>query len=90
MILAAGLGKRMKSEIPKVLHQVCFKPILYYILKSLSAIDLKNTFIVVGHKEQLVRQFLNSDFPDAIAVTQENHAVAVAEEKLVRGGSAKS
>jgi bifunctional UDP-N-acetylglucosamine pyrophosphorylase / glucosamine-1-phosphate N-acetyltransferase len=72
IILAAGLGKRMKSEIPKVLHQVCFRPILYYILKSLSALNLKNIFVVVGHKEQLVRQFLGSDFPEAIPVTQEN------------------
>ncbi len=71
IILAAGLGKRMKSEIPKVLHQVCFKPILYYILKSVSALGPKNIFVVVGHKEELVRQFLSSDFPDAAAVTQE-------------------
>ena len=63
IILAAGLGKRMKSEIPKVLHQVCFKPILYYILKSVSALNLKNIFVVVGHKEELVRQFLSSEFP---------------------------
>jgi bifunctional UDP-N-acetylglucosamine pyrophosphorylase/glucosamine-1-phosphate N-acetyltransferase len=72
IILAAGLGKRMKSEIPKVLHQVCFKPIIYYILESISALNLKNTFVVVGHKEELVRQFLSSDFPDAVAVRQEN------------------
>ena len=72
IILAAGLGKRMKSEIPKVLHQVCFKPILYYILKSVSALGPKNIFVVVGHKEEMVRQFLSSDFPDVVAVTQEN------------------
>lgn len=72
IVLAAGLGKRMKSEIPKVLHQVCFKPILYYILKSLSALKLKNIFVVVGHKEELVRQFLSNDFPDAVAVRQDN------------------
>lgn len=85
IILAAGLGKRMNSEVPKVLHQVCFKPILYYILKSVSALNLKNTFVVVGHKEQLVRQFLSSDFPDTIAVRQENqlgtaHAVAAVKK----------
>jgi bifunctional UDP-N-acetylglucosamine pyrophosphorylase/glucosamine-1-phosphate N-acetyltransferase len=85
IILAAGLGKRMKSEIPKVLHQVCFKPILYYILKSVSALDPKNIFVVVGHKEELVRQFLNSDFPDVITVKQEiqlgtAHAVGVVKK----------
>jgi bifunctional UDP-N-acetylglucosamine pyrophosphorylase/glucosamine-1-phosphate N-acetyltransferase len=82
IILAAGLGKRMKSEIPKVLHQICFKPILYYILKSVSALNPENIFVVVGHKSELVRQFLSSDFPDAVAVRQENqlgtaHAVGV-------------
>jgi bifunctional UDP-N-acetylglucosamine pyrophosphorylase/glucosamine-1-phosphate N-acetyltransferase len=84
IILAAGLGKRMKSEIPKVLHHVCFKPILYYILKSVSALDPKNIFVVVGHKGELVRQFLSSDFPDVVAVRQENQlgtAHAVGEVK---------
>jgi bifunctional UDP-N-acetylglucosamine pyrophosphorylase / glucosamine-1-phosphate N-acetyltransferase len=85
IILAAGLGKRMKSEIPKVLHQICFKPILYYILKSVAALNFKNTFVVVGHKEELVRQFLSSDFPDAVAVRQENqlgtaHAVGAVKK----------
>ena len=85
IILAAGLGKRMKSEIPKVLHQLCFKPILYYILKSVSALNLENIFVVVGHKEELVRQFLSSDFPDVVAVWQEDqlgtaHAVGAVKK----------
>jgi bifunctional UDP-N-acetylglucosamine pyrophosphorylase / glucosamine-1-phosphate N-acetyltransferase len=85
IILAAGLGKRMKSEIPKVLHQVCFKPILYYILKSVSALKLKNIFVVVGHKGELVREFLCSDFPDVVILRQETqlgtaNAVGVAKK----------
>jgi bifunctional UDP-N-acetylglucosamine pyrophosphorylase / glucosamine-1-phosphate N-acetyltransferase len=85
IILAAGLGKRMKSEIPKVLHQVCFKPILYYILKSVSALNLKNIFVVVGHKGEYVSEFLYSDFPDVIALRQETqlgtaHAVGVVKK----------
>jgi len=85
IILAAGLGKRMKSELPKVLHQVCFKPILYYILKSVSALNLKNIFVVVGHKGELVSEFLRSDFPDVVVLRQETqlgtaHAVGTAKK----------
>lgn len=85
IVLAAGLGKRMNSEIPKVLHQICFKPILYYILKSVSSLNPKNIFVVVGHKGELVRQFLSIDFPEVRVVCQEEqlgtaHAVGVVKK----------
>ena len=50
IILAAGKGKRMKSDIPKVLHKISFKPIIYYILKEAVSLGPKNIFVVAGFK----------------------------------------
>jgi bifunctional UDP-N-acetylglucosamine pyrophosphorylase / glucosamine-1-phosphate N-acetyltransferase len=72
LILAAGQGKRMKSEIPKVLHNICFKPILYYILTSVIKINPKNIFIVIGHKKNLVAQYLEINFPQVKIIEQES------------------
>ena len=72
IILAAGKGKRMKSETPKVLHQICFKPIIYYILKSAEKLNPKNIFVVVGHKGTLVEKYLTENFPSCRLAFQEN------------------
>ncbi len=82
VILAAGKGKRMKSETPKVLHNICFKPIIHYILKSVEALNPKNIFVVLGHKGELVEQYLKDNFPSVIAIYQKKqlgtaHAVKI-------------
>ena len=61
IILAAGKVKRMKSQIPKVLHQICFKPMIHHILNSVAEIKPKNVFIVVGHKGELVENYLKDN-----------------------------
>jgi bifunctional UDP-N-acetylglucosamine pyrophosphorylase / glucosamine-1-phosphate N-acetyltransferase len=92
IILAAGKGKRMKSEIPKVLHNICYQPILYYILSSVTKINPKNIFVIVGHKKELVEEYLKNNFPGVTAVSQENqlgtaHAVIAAKGYLKEFGS---
>src|SRR5436309_564083 len=58
IVLAAGLGTRMKSDLPKVLHRVCGQPMLALLLQELDhAIDPKSGArfnIVVGHGRELV------------------------------------
>ncbi len=81
IILAAGKGTRMKSSYPKALHQILGKPMLYYILGSAYLLEPKNVFVVVGYKKDLVKAYLEKDFPRAIAVDQDRqlgtaHAVA--------------
>ncbi len=81
-ILAAGKGKRMKSEIPKVLHQISGKPILYYVLSLAFKLKPKNIFVVVGHKGKLVSDYIKSNFPEVKIVLQEDqlgtaHAVSI-------------
>lgn len=72
VILAAGKGKRMKSDIPKVLHRICFKPIIYYILKEVFALEPENVYVVAGFQGELVEQYLRDNFPAARTVFQKN------------------
>jgi len=56
VILAAGLGTRMKSNKAKVLHEVCGKPMVNYVAKTASKIAGDNVVLVVGHQADKVRQ----------------------------------
>jgi len=54
IILAAGKGTRMKSEIPKVMHPLCGRPMLAYVLDLAETLKLDRTIVITGHgKEQL-------------------------------------
>jgi bifunctional UDP-N-acetylglucosamine pyrophosphorylase / glucosamine-1-phosphate N-acetyltransferase len=55
IILAAGRGTRMKSEVPKVLHKVCGKPVIDYVLDITKSLRSLKTYVVVGHGSQKVR-----------------------------------
>jgi len=48
VILAAGLGTRMKSSLPKVLHPICGKPMLFYTLEAVRRLQTARTVVVVG------------------------------------------
>ncbi len=85
VILAAGKGKRMKSEIPKVLHQILGQPILYYVLSLASKLNPKNIFTVIGQEKELVGDYIKNNFPGVKTVIQENqlgtaHAVCMVKE----------
>ena len=55
VVLAAGMGKRMHSDLPKVLHPVCGQPLLVYVLYALAAAGLARPIIIVGHGAGEVR-----------------------------------
>ena len=60
VILAAGLGKRMRSDVPKVLHAIGGKPMLGHVIDAARALQPEQIVVVVGHgSEQIV-----SAFPD--------------------------
>lgn len=48
IVLAAGLGTRMKSELPKVLHPIGGRPMVNHLLATLDKIDVEQTVVVVG------------------------------------------
>jgi len=56
VILAAGLGTRMKSNKAKVLHKVCGKPMVNYVVETASKIAGSNLVLVVGHQADKVQQ----------------------------------
>src|SRR5690606_41074906 len=49
IILAAGEGKRMKSDIPKVAHTAAGKPLVNHVIAAASALAPASTVVVVGH-----------------------------------------
>jgi bifunctional UDP-N-acetylglucosamine pyrophosphorylase/glucosamine-1-phosphate N-acetyltransferase len=56
IILAAGKGTRMKSDLPKALHEVCGKPLLWHSVSIARAVTKSVPIVVVGHREELVRK----------------------------------
>ena len=61
IILAAGKGVRMKSDLPKVLHPVCGKPIIEYVLDIAKSLGSLKIYVVLGHKSEAVRKYLRRD-----------------------------
>ena len=69
IILAAGQGKRMRSDLPKVLHPLAGKPLLGHVLDTARAIGAKQVCVVYGHGGEQVRAVLNA--PDIAWARQE-------------------
>ena len=78
IILAAGKGTRMKSELPKVLHKVLGKDILQYPIKALE--QYQNNYVVVGHESEKVINTLPEDIRYVVQEEQlgTGHAVSIA------------
>ncbi len=89
VILAAGKGTRMRSDLPKVLHELDGRPLLAYVLDTARAAGIGRTVVVVGHQADRVRLACAGD--DVVFVVQEpqlgtGHAVQVAASSLRPGG----
>ena len=63
IILAAGEGTRMKSTLPKVLHQICGQPMLLYVLKVVLKAGCRKNYLVVGYKSENVIEALRNYLP---------------------------
>ena len=71
IILAAGHGKRMRSERAKVLHEVCGQPMIRAVVDAVRGAGAKTILVVVGYGAAQVRAAL-ADEPDIQFATQEN------------------
>jgi UDP-N-acetylglucosamine diphosphorylase/glucosamine-1-phosphate N-acetyltransferase len=58
LILAGGLGKRMKSDLPKVLHKLMGKPMLVRVIETAYSIQPEKIFLIVGKYESIIRETL--------------------------------
>lgn len=86
IILAAGKGTRMKSDLSKVLHEIFNKPILAYVLEALNTISSEN-FVIVGHQAEAVENFVKNNYENSKCILQTpqlgtGHAVSMAGESL--------
>lgn len=87
VILAAGKGTRMQSDMPKVLHQIAGAPMLAHAIRSAEVLNPTRTIVVAGHGFDDVKSSLDTFAPDAEVVLQQEqkgtaHAVDAARDAL--------
>jgi UDP-N-acetylglucosamine diphosphorylase/glucosamine-1-phosphate N-acetyltransferase len=58
LILAAGQGTRMKSDLAKVLHPLCGKPLVEHVVRSAEKAGVARTVVIVGHQAEQVKESL--------------------------------
>jgi len=84
IILAAGKGKRMKSDLPKVMHKLNGKPLVDWVVNTALKSGSERVIAVVGHGRELVMKHLEGRVEFAIQEEQlgTGHAVLMAESML--------
>jgi bifunctional UDP-N-acetylglucosamine pyrophosphorylase / glucosamine-1-phosphate N-acetyltransferase len=86
VVLAAGKGTRMKSELPKVLIEVLGRPMIHYVLDALEETGVDEVLVVVGYRAELVREALADRrgirFIEQTEQLGTGHAVMVCREAL--------
>ena len=84
IILAAGKGTRMKSDMPKVLHTIFEKTLLGYVIDAVNNTGIADeNFVIVGHQAERVEEYINKNYDNAKCVLQSpqlgtGHAVSTA------------
>ena len=91
IVLAAGEGTRMKSKLPKVLHELNGRSMLGHVLAAARDLDPQHSVVVVGHARDQVRSHLEGVAPETVTAVQEEqngtgHAVRMAIEDLESQG----
>lgn len=86
ILLAAGKGKRMNSDLPKVLVPVCGRPMIRFVLDAVRAAGIERVVVVVGYRAEDVRRELAGEPGVEFAVQTEQlgtgHAVMMCREQL--------
>lgn len=85
VVLAAGKGKRMKSNIPKVLHKIGGRPIVDYLVSTLENLKIPKIILVVGYKKKMVFDLFKQrefEFVEQKKLLGTGHAVLQTEDIL--------
>ncbi|MBS0263953.1 MAG: NTP transferase domain-containing protein, partial [Planctomycetes bacterium] len=86
VILAAGKSTRMKSALPKVLHEVSGRPLVEYVLDAARGAGVSRSVVIVGHAAEQVRQALSGQPGVEFALQAEQkgtgHAVMMCRDQL--------
>ena len=79
ILLAAGKGSRMRSNIPKVAHSICGRPMIAYSLENLRRSGLNDLVIVVSFRKNLVEKIVNGSVKIAVQKTSKGGTADAAE-----------
>jgi bifunctional UDP-N-acetylglucosamine pyrophosphorylase / glucosamine-1-phosphate N-acetyltransferase len=89
VIMAAGLGTRMRSKTVKVLHPVAGRPMIHYPVRAALELGAERVVVILGHQLEAVAAYLRAAFPDAPVEVAEQaeqlgtaHAVLCARDAL--------
>lgn len=69
LILAAGLGTRMRSGVAKVLHKLDNRPLIAHVCHTAAALEPRHIYVVVGHQAETVEEAVRSELGEAAAVS---------------------
>lgn len=83
VILAAGMGKRMQSDRPKVLHHIAGKAMLNHVIDSARQLNPAQIAVVIGHGAETIRQHLENDSDLAFALQQPPQGTGHAVQQAV-------
>jgi len=75
IILAAGMGTRMKSDIPKVLHEICGRPMIAFTLQNLRRAGIAEIIAVIAFEKEMIMKRISGE-------------VKFAVQKMAKGGTA--
>lgn len=83
VILAAGMGKRMQSDLPKVLHPIAGKPMLEHVLDAARALAPEQVVLVVGHGAEQVQESYQGTAGLEFALQRPQHGTGHAVQQAV-------
>jgi bifunctional UDP-N-acetylglucosamine pyrophosphorylase / glucosamine-1-phosphate N-acetyltransferase len=88
VLLAAGQGTRMKSDLPKVLHPLCGKPMLWHVLEALKSAATEKPVVIVGHGAEEVKKYVGDSAECVLQEPQLGTAhAAMQAESLLKGNT---
>lgn len=87
VILAAGQGTRMKSDLPKVLHPIAGRAMVLHVLDMAAQLDTQDVHVVVSPNQPKVREVIHANYPQSHVVEQPQqlgtaHAVSCGVENV--------
>ena len=71
LILAAGKGTRMKSELPKVVHPILGRPMVSYVIDAVKEVGCDKTILVTGYKSDVVKAALKGLYKEPLAYAEQ-------------------
>jgi bifunctional UDP-N-acetylglucosamine pyrophosphorylase / glucosamine-1-phosphate N-acetyltransferase len=80
VVLAGGKGTRMNADLPKVLHNIIDRPMVFYTLENLNELGFSNIYVVVGHKSEEVKEKISTKFHCEFALQSQPLGTAHAVE----------